>query len=91
MLSSVFASGRLGEFLDTRTRYLEIEKLVPGPSGRFNVDHVPFRVASGFERLLKAPRGTYVIFKARLAMAEDIGLHLVIEVEEMYREKTLIN
>ena len=38
MLSSVFLTGRLGEKLDDKVRYVEVDRVIPGPTGKFLTD-----------------------------------------------------
>ena len=44
MLSSVFLSGVLGDFVDENTRLVEVKRLLPEVNGKFKVDSFPVRV-----------------------------------------------
>lgn len=85
MLSSVFASGRVGEVIDPTTRYIEIDRMVPGPTGRFDTQKFPVRAALGkTSRFMQAPDGALVIFKGRIEEDPTLGMVLVEELEEIY-------
>lgn len=42
MISAVFVTGRLGEKIAPLGRYVEIDRVLPGPTGHYGVDKVPF-------------------------------------------------
>lgn len=85
MLSSVFLSGRLGEVKDDRTRIVELDHVIPGPSGRFGVTKVPVRSMMSDSLLVKAKAGALIILKGRLEANEKDGILTVIdEMDEIY-------
>ena len=85
MISSIFMSGRLGAPLDSQTRYVEVDRLIP-VGGKFITDYFPVRSqtheASPF---MKQPAGAYICFKGRVERDPELGIVFVIEVDEMYR------
>jgi len=78
-------SGRLGAPLDERTRYVEVDRLIP-VAGKFIVDHFPVR-SQTYENsaFMKQPAGAYICFKGRVERDEELGIVFVIEMDEMYR------
>lgn len=85
MISSVFISGRLGKILKPGLRYVEIDRVIPGPTGHFEIDRIPVKSQS-FETdaFSKEPDGSYICLKGRLETDSEYGLIVVIEVSEMY-------
>jgi hypothetical protein len=86
MISSVFMSGRLGKVLKPGMRYVELDRLIPGPTGHFAIDKIPVKSQS-FEEdsFLSEPEGAYICLQGRLETDPDYGIIVVIEVSEMYR------
>ena len=85
MISSIFMSGRLGNKLDDRTRYVEVDRPIPSDRGfvtdRFIVrSHALSRTA-----FITQPNGAYICFKGRVEQDETLGVIFVLEMEEMYR------
>lgn len=59
MISAVFVTGRLGEKIAPLGRYVEIDRVLPGPTGHYGVDKVPVFTYSGEGCLfMKAPIGS---------------------------------
>ncbi len=87
MLSSIFLTGRLGDALDERIRYVEVDRIIPGPTGIFATDRFPCRGLYGPNgRFMTAPKGSSIVIKGRLEMDEKYGLIIVAELDEMMRK-----
>ncbi|MBQ2052770.1 MAG: hypothetical protein VZR76_04820 [Candidatus Enteromonas sp.] len=85
MLSSVFLSGRLGEKISPKTRYVEIDRVIPGPTGHFETDKFPVRSMLATEGpFMKAAVGTFVVLKGRLETDEDGKIVIVDELDEIF-------
>ena len=85
MLSSVFLSGRLGEIVGPKTRYVEIDRVIPGPSGRFETDKFPVRsMLATAGPFMKASVGTFIVLKGRLECDSDGKLIIVDELDEIF-------
>ncbi len=88
MLSSVFLTGRLGEKLDDKVRYVEVDRVIPGPTGKFLTDKIPCRGLYGPRgRFMSAPAGSFIALKGRIEMDERHGLIIVAEIDEMHRPR----
>ena len=67
MISAVFVAGRLGEKIAPLGRYVEIDRVLPGPTGHYGVDKVPVFTYSGEGCLfMKAPIGSFISFKGHI-------------------------
>ena len=85
MLSSVFVSGRLGEIIEEKTRYVEVDRVIPGPTGHYEVDRFPVRSMLAIHGpFMTQPVGTYICFKGRLEVDPRLGLIIVDEIDEIY-------
>ncbi|MCR5348261.1 MAG: hypothetical protein K6E59_01470 [Bacilli bacterium] len=85
MLCSVFLSGRLGKKPDPATRYVEVDEVIPGPTGTFRVHLIPVRARfSGKGAIFTAPEGAFAIVKGRLETDPDIGVYVQMELEEVF-------
>jgi hypothetical protein len=85
MLSSVFVSGRLGALIDEKTRYVEVDRVIPGPSGHFETDQLPVRSMLCIDgSFMKGPKGTFIVFKGRIESDPKLGLILIDELDEIY-------
>ncbi|MBP5092281.1 MAG: hypothetical protein J6328_07010 [Bacilli bacterium] len=85
MLSSVFLSGRLGEIIGPKTRYVEIDRVIPGPGGRFETDKFPVRSMLAAEGpFMKANVGTFVVLKGRLEIDEQGKILIIDELDEIF-------
>lgn len=83
MLSSVFLSGVLGDFVDENTRLVEVKRLLPEVNGKFKIDSFPVRVGYLAQNTFKkAKLGQEVVIKARLEKESDIGIYLFCEIFE---------
>jgi hypothetical protein len=88
MLSSVFVSGRLGDIIDGKTRYVEIDRVVPGASGHFETDLIPVRSMLTIEgSFIKGAKGSFIVFKGRIERDPKLGLILIDELDEIYTTK----
>ena len=86
MISDVFVCGRLGEAINDRARYIEVERLMPSPEGELTVDRFPCMSCFGKEgALMTYPTGSLIVFKARIQMDPKLGLVLVEELSEAFR------
>lgn len=85
MISSVFMSGRLGKVLKKGIRYVELDRLVPGPTGHFAIDKIPVKSQS-FEEdsFMQEPEGAYICLQGRLETDPDLGIVVLLELSEMY-------
>lgn len=85
MLSSVYLSGRLGQVVEPRIRYVELDRVVPGPSGRYSVDQVLVRTDLSPEgAFMKSPAGSLIVLKGRLEVDPKHGLLIVNEIDEIF-------
>ncbi len=92
MISSVFLTGHLGDKVDEKIRYVEVDRVIPGPTGKFLTDRFPCRGLYGPKgRFMSAPNGSLIVIKGRLEMDEKYGLIIVAELDEMvpYNEKSV--
>ncbi len=86
MLSSLFLSGRLGEVKDEKTRIVEVEHVIPGPTGRFATSRIPVRALAPESLLVKAKAGSLIVLKGRIEADEKDGiLYVVDEIDEIYQ------
>lgn len=85
MISSVFLSGRLGDVINDKMRYVEVDRPVP-ESGKFITDSYIIK-SQTFESgpFMKEPKGSYICLKGRLEKDPSLGLIIVVEIDEMYR------
>ncbi len=89
MISSVFLSGRLGPVVGEKTRYVEVDRVIPGPSGRYETDRFPVRTMLSRDGVfMKAAEGTHITLKGRLEMDPELGLVIVNEVDEFVSAKS---
>lgn len=87
MISAVFVTGRLGERISSIVRYVEIDRVVPGPSGKYSVDKVPVKTYAGEGCLfMKAPIGSFISLKGHLE-TEERNLLICLELEEIFPMK----
>lgn len=85
MLSSVFVSGRLGEVIEPKTRFVEVDRMVPGASGRYEVDKFIVRsMLCSDGPFMKLPVGTFIVIRGRLEQDPKLGLIIVDEVDELF-------
>ena len=85
MISSVFLSGRLGKPLDGSTRYVDLDSVVPGPTGEFRTHHIPVRTSRGESCLfMKGKQGSPITLQGRLESDPSIGLYVKLELEELH-------
>lgn len=84
MISSVFVSGRLGDALGEKTRYVEVDRVVPGPSGLYETDKFPVRTMLCKDGLfMTAKKGAYITLKGRIENDPELGLVIVDEIDEI--------
>jgi hypothetical protein len=85
MLSSVFVSGRLGEIIGPKTRFVEVDRTIPGSSGRYEVDKFIVRSMLCVDGpFMKLPCGTFIVLRGRLEQDPKHGLIIVDEVDELF-------
>jgi hypothetical protein len=88
MISSVFVSGRLGKRVKPRFRYVEVDRVIPGESGRYEVDRFLVKSMLSPEGAFNTlPEGSYICFKGRLESDPEYGLIIVDELDEIYAAK----
>ncbi len=88
MLSSVFLTGRLGDKVDEGVRFVEVDRVIPGPTGKFRTDRIPCRGLYGPRgRFMSAPKGSFIALKGRIEMDDRHGLIIVCEIDEMRRTR----
>ncbi len=86
MLSSVFVSGRLGKIIGPKTRYVEVDRVIPGPSGHYETDLIPVRSMLCVDGpFMKAKAGTFIVFKGRIETDEKGQLILIDELDEIFK------
>lgn len=86
MLSSIFLSGRLGEVKGDHIREVEVDRVVPGPSGRFETDSFLVRSQNGLgTEFFAAKKGSLIVLKGRLEVDPVHGVVIVSEIDEIYR------
>lgn len=84
MLSSVFISGRLGDPISKDMRYVEVDRIVPGPTGKYAVDLIPVKSELAPSSLFHtAPKGSTIVIKGRLEADPIKGLIIVDEIDEI--------
>ena len=84
MISSVFLSGRLGDVFSEKLRYVEVDRVIPGPSGHYETDLFPVKTMLSKDGVfMKAKKGTYVTLKGRLEVDPKFGLIIVYEIDEI--------
>jgi hypothetical protein len=85
MISSVMLSGRLGKALEKGLRMVEVDRVIPGPGGHYEVDEVPVKSQS-FEAdaFMKEAVGSYICVKGRLEKHPKYGLIVVDELDEIF-------
>lgn len=85
MLSSVYLSGRLGEIIAPKTRHVEVDRVVPGPTGHYETDKFIVRSMLAVDGpFMKLPAGTLIILKGRLETDPKLGLIIVDEIDELF-------
>lgn len=84
MISSVFVSGRLGKVIGEKKRYVEVDRVIPGPSGRYEVDYFPVRTMQSKDGVfMKSKDGSLITLKGRIEM-EDGDMVIVDEIDEIF-------
>ncbi len=84
MLSSIFMSGRLGEVIGEKMRIVEVDRVIPGPSGYYETDRFPVRTMSGSKSIfMRAKVGSYVTLKGRIEGDEKYGVIIIAELDEI--------
>ena len=84
MLSNIFISGRLAEKIGPKTRIVEIDRVIPGPTGRYSVDRIPVKSTLSYEgQFMKANVGAFIVLKGRLETNERGELIVVDEIDEI--------
>lgn len=87
MISAVFVTGRLGEQISSITRYVEVDRVIPGPSGKYSVDKIQVKTYAGEGCLfMKAPIGSFISLKGHLETNDD-DLIVCLELEEIFPMK----
>jgi hypothetical protein len=85
MVSAVFVTGRLGKPVDSVTRFVELDRVIPGPMGEYQVDQIPVVTYGGPGCLfMKAPIGSFITVKGHLETREKLGLVVCLELEEIF-------
>ncbi len=88
MISSVFVTGRIGKPIDSKYRYVEVERPIVDQDGTHRVDQIPTRMPHfASSNWIKEQEGSYIAFKGRIEMDGHLGLVLVIEHKEIYGPK----
>ena len=85
MLSSVFISGRLGDSISEDIRYVEVDAVIPGPSGKYETFLLPVtcpHCKSAY--FYAAKKGSLIILKGRLETRPEFGLLVALEIEEIF-------
>lgn len=84
-MNTVFITGRIGKNIDPQTRIIEIDSVIPGPTGEFLTYEVPVRTSRNANcHFLKAKEGILMSLQGRLEIDDDIGLLVHLELEEIY-------
>lgn len=87
MVTNVFLSGRLGKNCDEKTRYVEVDRVIPGAGGKFSTDQFLVRTMMGKESsFMKAPIGNWIIVKGRLETQQGQTI-IVSEIDEILQAK----
>ena len=85
MINSVFLTGRLGDLLDDKTRYVEVDSVIPGAGGEFKTHRIPIRSTRGSgTRFFRAKTGALISLEGRIETDETYGLIVVLELDEIY-------
>lgn len=88
MISAVFVTGRLGEKIGPLGRFVEVDRVVPGPTGKYQVDKIPVFTYSGEGCLfMKAPIGSFITCKGHMETDEKLGVVVKMELEEIFPMK----
>ncbi|MDO5330137.1 MAG: hypothetical protein Q4F15_01720 [Bacillota bacterium] len=86
MLSNITISGRLGEKIDKRTRYVEVDRLLPDGGGKFRVDAIPVRSMLALEGpFMSEPNGAFIVLLGHLEVDEEGHLIVVNELDEIFQ------
>ncbi len=85
MISAVFVTGRLGEQITPLSRYVEVDRVVPGPTGKYEVDKIPvFTYAGEGCFFMQAPKGSFITVKGHMETDKDLGVIIKMELEEIF-------
>ena len=84
MISSIFLSGRLGESIGEDGRYVEVDRVIPGPGGSYVTDAFPVFTPLRNGPLLKAAKGSLVILKGRVEIDKEKGFVIIDEIDEVF-------
>lgn len=85
MISAVFMTGRLGERISPLMRYVEIDRVIPGPTGKYEVDKIPVLTYAGEGCLfMKAPIGSFISLKGHLETRNNTDVIVCLELEEIF-------
>ena len=85
MISAVFVTGRLGDRISSLSRFVEIDRVIPGPTGKYEVDRIPVQTYAGEGCLfMNAPNGSFISFKGHLETRKEEGVIVCIELEEIF-------
>lgn len=84
MISAVFVTGRLGEQITPLSRYVEVDRVIPGPTGRYEVDKIPvFTYAGEGCFFMQAPKGSFITVKGHMETDKTLGVIVKMELEEI--------
>ncbi len=84
MISAVFVTGRLGEKITPLSRYVEVDRVIPGPTGRYEVDKIPvFTYAGEGCFFMQAPKGSFITVKGHMETDKTLGVIVKMELEEI--------
>ncbi len=84
MISAVFVTGRLGEQITPVSRYVEVDRVIPGPTGHYDVDKIPvFTYAGEGCYFMKAPSGSFITIKGHIETDKTLGIIVKMELEEI--------
>ena len=84
MISSVYLSGTLEEVTEPGLRYVAIDSSFPDASGQLQTHHIPVVCSRKGCLFLTAKQGSKVVLKGRLETRDNIGLVIVLEMDEVF-------
>jgi hypothetical protein len=79
-MTNVSIVGTLGEVINDHLRYVEWERLIPGPTGIYQIDRIPARSYTFMiDEFLKEKTGKTIILRGHLESEEGLGAIVAIE------------
>lgn len=86
MFTAVSLVGALSTQIREDMRYVEVDNVIPGPTGKYQSLRLPVRSPCGRKsRFMNAEEGTLVCLRGHLEVHPEYGILVAIEIEDYFR------